>query len=82
VALPLPTGYLLNGPRLLYLSSIGTALLWPWLLEPLWRRRPGGSAVWMALLLAIAVSNAGFVSGRLAAYANLTSPVSLLQEVL
>ena len=75
VALPLPTGYLLNGPRLLYLSSIGTALLWPWLLEPLWRRRPWGSLVWVGLLLAIAVSNVRFVSGRLSAYANLTSPI-------
>ena len=82
VALPLPTGYLLNGPRLLYLSGSGTALLWPWLLEPLWRRRPWGSLLWLGLLLALAVSNIRFVSGRLTAYANLTSPVSLLQEVL
>ena len=34
------------------------------------------------LLLAIAVSNIRFVHERLAAYANLTSPISLLQEVL
>ena len=82
VALPLPTGYLLNGPRLLYLSSLGTALLWPWLLAPLWRRRPWGSLLWLALLLGLAASNVRFVGGRLAAYANLTSPVSLLQAVL
>ena len=83
VALPLPTGYLLNGPRLLYLGSVGVAIVWPWMLAPLCRLyRPFGSLFWLALLLAIGLGNGIFVRERLDAYDHLTSPVRLVDEVL
>ena len=40
IAIPLEAGYLLHGPRLLYLGSIGLAVLWPVLLEPIYGHGP------------------------------------------
>ncbi|MAT98497.1 MAG: hypothetical protein CL608_15235 [Anaerolineaceae bacterium] len=36
IGLTLPTGYLLRGPRLLYLGGVGAALLWALLLDGIW----------------------------------------------
>ncbi|MCB8950588.1 MAG: hypothetical protein H6650_01105 [Ardenticatenales bacterium] len=85
VALPLPSDYLLNGPRLLYLSSVGLALLWPVLLQPMgdWpARRSWGRLAWGTMVLFILVSGGAFVRGRLVAYANLTSPLAVARAAL
>jgi len=80
--LSLPSGYLLHGPRLLYLGGVGLALLWPVLLDPL-RRLPGvGWLLWMAALGFILLTGWGFVRGRLNQYAQLTSPVVLMEKVM
>lgn len=39
IAIPLPASYLTRGPRLLYLGSVGLALVWPVLLEALLGKR-------------------------------------------
>ncbi len=39
LAITLPTDYLLRGPRLLYLGSVGVALLWAHLLAGVWNGR-------------------------------------------
>lgn len=80
--LSLPTDYLLHGPRLLYLAGIGLALLWPVLLEPLRGRLRFGWLLWGAALGSILLTGASFVSGRLQQYAQLASPVSLVEEVM
>jgi hypothetical protein len=82
VVIPLPTGYLLNGPRLLYLSSVGLAIFWPFALEGLRLPRPVGGLLWSAAAALLVVWCASFVRGRLAAYANLTTPVTLMVETM
>ena len=76
IALPLPTTYLLNGPRLLYLSSIGLAIAWSacW---PQNRRWQGLILPFFAYLLA---TNLLFVADRLAQYRQLTSGLDLLRS--
>ncbi len=80
VALPLETGYFLHGPRLLYLSSVGLALLWPVLLEPIYKISKGGRLVWGAILLVILASNWLYIRERLNDYTQLTSPVDLVED--
>ncbi|MCA9934870.1 MAG: hypothetical protein H6662_09375 [Ardenticatenaceae bacterium] len=74
IGLALPVGYLLHGPRLLYLSSVGVAVLWALLLEPLLAARRWawlGTAVFIFILL----SSGQFVDQHLTDYARLTAPV-------
>ncbi len=79
IAIPLSTGYLLHGPRLLYVAGIGLALLWPTLLYG----RGDRACVLPSALLALALIAGGlFISGRLAAYRALARPVDLLKEVM
>jgi hypothetical protein len=80
VALPLETGYFLHGPRLLYLSSVGLAFLWPVLLEPIYKIAKGGRLVWGAILLVILASNWLYIRERLSDYTQLTSPVDLVED--
>ncbi len=80
VALPLETGYFLHGPRLLYLSSVGLALLWPVLLEPIYKIEKVGRLLWGAILLVILAANWSYVRERIGDYSQLTSPVSLAEE--
>jgi hypothetical protein len=80
VALPLETGYFLHGPRLLCLSSVGLALLWPVMLEPIYKIAKGGRLVWGAILLVILASNWLYIRERLSDYTQLTSPVDLVEE--
>jgi hypothetical protein len=79
IALPLPAGYLLHGPRLLYLGSIGLAIVWPVLLEPLWRKGRPGRALWLILVIFILATNWQFVRGRLHAYTQLTEPIRVIE---
>jgi len=82
IALPLPASYLLHGPRLLYLGSAGLALLWPVLLEPLYRLPRFGRPLWAGALFLILIANWLFVSDRLEAYAQLTGPVEVVREIM
>jgi len=82
IALPLETSYLLHGPRLLYLGSVGLAILWPVLLEPVFLLPKAGQWIWAAALAFILVTSGLFVRDRLAAYAHLTSPVEAVQTVM
>jgi hypothetical protein len=82
VAAPLPANYLLHGPRLLYLSSAGLALLWPVLLEPIYRVRRAGPLLWAAALSLVLVANWLFVRDRLDAYRRLTAPITLVEQVM
>ncbi len=80
IALPLPTGYLLNGPRLLYLSSVGLALVWATLLVPTAPQGRGWRWLGPAALLLLLIANAQFVRDRLAAYQRLTAGVPLARQ--
>ncbi|MGB3715400.1 MAG: hypothetical protein WA996_13305 [Candidatus Promineifilaceae bacterium] len=82
IAIPLETSYLLHGPRLLYLSSVGLALLWPVLLEPIYKITKHGRLVWGAILLVILVSNWFYIRERLDDYSQLTAPVAMVEEVM
>lgn len=75
VGLALPTGYLLHGPRLLYLSAVGVAFLWALLLDRLWMVR-GGMVLATAVAAFILLTSAHFVLARLHDYARLTAPVT------
>jgi len=82
IALSLPTTYLLHGPRLLYLGGIGLALLWPVLLEPMRQVPKVGRGIWIAAIGLVLLTNWQFVRGRLTDYTQLTSPVTLMKEVM
>ncbi|GAB4263620.1 MAG: hypothetical protein Kow0080_02140 [Candidatus Promineifilaceae bacterium] len=80
IVLPLSAGYLLRGPRLLYLSSVGVSIAWAFLLQDTgeyanrrWRR--------LAVLFVL-VTSGWFVAGRLRAYAQLTQPVQAMQTAV
>ena len=84
IALPLPTDYLLHGPRLLYLGSVGLALAWPMLLG-LADYSPKSSLHFSASLILcifIFLTNWQFVRGRLTAYGRLTNPVAVVKDRL
>lgn len=97
IAIPLPSSYLTRGPRLLYLGSVGLAIVWPVLLEALFTRKttedtakPEKSPRWSALLVVmglviitvIFVTNWVFVRDRLHAYADLTATEQVLATTL
>ena len=82
VSLPLPAGYLLHGPRLLYFASPAVALIWPVMLEPIYKRKPYGRPLWWGLILFVAVSSWIFVRGRLDSYSLLTRPVAAIEDVM
>lgn len=86
LVLTLATEYLLRGPRLLYLGSVGVALLWAQLLVAVWSgngqlgrvRLVGGTAV----LLFILLTSGRFVQTKLDEYMQLTQPVKVMQEAM
>ncbi|MDX1615798.1 MAG: hypothetical protein R3300_15905, partial [Candidatus Promineifilaceae bacterium] len=82
VAVPLSAGYLLHGPRLLYLSGAGLALLWPQLLTPPpgWRR--AGPYLAVVAVVGLLLANWIFVRDRLEAYQRLTAPVDLVERIM
>jgi hypothetical protein len=87
IALPLPADYLLHGPRLLYLGSVGLALVWPVLLgigESPFEDEPMLLGRWQLVVplvvLIICTANWQFVSGRLADYTRLTNPIIVVQK--
>ncbi len=82
IAIPLSANYLLHGPRLLYISSIGLAILWPVLLQPLWRMRKVGRLLWFICLAFVLLTSWLFVRDRLLAYSRLTGPVDAVEAVM
>jgi hypothetical protein len=82
VAVPLSASYLLHGPRLMYLGSVGLALLWPVLLEPIFQLPKAGRLLWVGAILAIVLINWTFVRDRLDSYARLTDPVAVVENVI
>ncbi len=82
LVLPLPSDYLLNGPRLLYLGAVGLALLWPVLLDPLRSLPRAGWLIWATALGLILWAGWGFVRDRLDQYAQLASPVALVDQTM
>ena len=80
IAIPLPTGYLLNGPRLLYLGSIGVALIWAAILSDWFdsgRFRQTMATVALLFMLFVSVQ---FIGQRLAAYAELTQGIGRIRQ--
>ena len=91
IGVTLPTEYLLRGPRLLYLGSVGVALLWAQLLAGVWPLTPadsrslsgggrGRGLIWTAVLLFILITSGQFVQTKLTQYAQLTHPVRVAQS--
>jgi hypothetical protein len=79
LALSLPTDYLLHGPRLLYLASVGIAWLWVTLLTRLAEVPHIGRAAAVVVFGFVAVTNWQFVRARIADYQRLTEPVRVWQ---
>lgn len=82
IGVNLPTYYILHGARLVYLGAVGVALLWAVLLEGLFDLRKAGPAAWIASLLFILATSGSFVRGRLAAFAGIATPVTVVEEVM
>ena len=86
IGIPLSTSYLLHGPRLLYVGSVGVALFWATLLESLIPESPANSLVkqlaWLGGLLFILTSSGFFIRDRLQAYRQLTSPVNTIKNTM
>lgn len=80
LVIPLPAGYLLNGPRLLYLGSIGVALVWGSILADWHESGRWRQLVAVAVLLFVVVTNVRFIAARTADYAELTQGVRTLQQ--
>lgn len=80
IAVPLSTNYLLNGPRLLYLSSVGITMIWAIILTP---RLTSGRWIQGLQLIALAfvlITSVQFTRARLANYAELTSGIGVLER--
>ena len=95
LAITLPTDYLLRGPRLLYLGSVGVALLWAHLLAGVWATLSQGERelvpspfggglgrglIWTAVLAFILLTSTQFVRNKLTEYEQLTQPVRVAQS--
>ncbi|MCP4426577.1 MAG: hypothetical protein GY803_18955, partial [Chloroflexi bacterium] len=92
VAIPLPTGYLLRGPRLLYLSSVGLGLAWATIVTGSLGHGTNGkrksslfnpkfliSTLFLAYVL---MTNWQYIREKLADYVELTDPVAVMNEVM
>jgi hypothetical protein len=84
LAASLSTDYLLHGPRLLYVGSVGVAIGWAVLIESIGDsfRSPLGRLGWGLLLGFILITNWMFVRARLDDYARLTRPVGVIARDL
>ncbi|MBK9049829.1 MAG: hypothetical protein IPL78_02570 [Chloroflexi bacterium] len=96
IAIPLSTNYLLHGPRLLYLSSVGLAIAWAVMVDYVsgFKFRVSSfefqvsSWGWIRWVVGVGfvgfvlVSNWVFVRGRMADYARLTGGVDVVAQVM
>ena len=81
-ALALPPNYVLHGPRLFYLASLGIGLVWAVTLDTVRLWRGAGRWVWAAATLFILVSSSLFVYGRLEAAGEITEPVDVVVKTM
>ena len=81
IGIPLSTNYLLHGPRLLYVGSVGVALFWAVLLETTILKTPNNLkyAAWLSALFFILLPNGSFVHSKIITYQQLTSPVDKIK---
>ncbi|HRQ38722.1 MAG TPA: hypothetical protein PLD25_12515 [Chloroflexota bacterium] len=79
LTITLPTNYILHGPRLHYLGSVGVCLLWAVLLDSLFDRGRVEKLLWAMALGLLLLVGGFFVRGRVAALANLGAPVAVVQ---
>lgn len=79
ITVGLETNYLLHGPRLLYMSSVGLVFLWPVLFEPIYQLPRIGRLLWAGVLLFILATNWVFVRSRLEVYELLSEPVETVK---
>lgn len=77
-ALTLPANYVLHGPRLFYLGSLGIGLVWAVTLDAVRLRAGGGRWLWAASTAFILISSGLFVHGRLEASADIGEPVEVV----
>ncbi len=87
IAVPLTTNYLLHGPRLLYVGSVGVVLFWTALLETLIPKKENVSPMlqhvgWLGVFLFILLSGGFFVRSKLQTYQQLTSPVDTIKTTM
>ncbi|RMG94204.1 MAG: hypothetical protein D6706_14220 [Chloroflexi bacterium] len=84
ITLPLPPDYLLHGPRLLYLGSVGIAIAWGIILAPVTPPKPASlTMLWRVLAASLVVTSSWFfVRARLNDYIRLTAPVRTITAVL
>ena len=82
IGVNLPTYYILHGARLTYLGGAGIALVWAVLLDSISRLPKGGRVMWAAGLAFILASSGAFVRGRLAAFADIAGPITVIEEVM
>jgi hypothetical protein len=80
IGLNLPTYYILHGPRLLYLGSIGVVLLWTILLGHLFELPRIGRWIWAIGLGFIVITSWAFVRGRLAAFEDIATPLAIIEK--
>lgn len=81
-ALTLPANYVLHGPRLFYLGSLGMGLVWAVALDAVGRRAPVGRWLWAVATAFIVISSGLFVHGRQEATAEITEPVAVVTEAM
>ncbi|MFQ5421819.1 MAG: hypothetical protein ACE5EY_15820 [Anaerolineae bacterium] len=88
IVAPLSTGYLLHGPRLLYLGSVGVSVGWGQLFvgnnqqSTVNSQRDVFQFGRLGLLAFVLAASLLFVRGRLADYERLAQPVRVMQEVV
>ena len=81
-ALALPANYVLHGPRLFYLGSMGVGLVWAVTLDAVRVRLAGGRWLWTASTAFVLISSSVFVQGRLTASADIAEPVKIVAETM
>ncbi|KAA3663738.1 MAG: hypothetical protein DWQ04_09270, partial [Chloroflexi bacterium] len=87
IAIPLTTNYLLHGPRLLYVGSVGVALFWATLLEALLPKKQNISPIlqhlgWLGAFLFIVLTSGSFVRDKLQTYQQMTSSVDTIKTTM
>lgn len=82
VGLNLPTYYVLHGARLLYLGGVGAALVWAVLLGYLFEFPKAGRWLWSIALGFIVVTTWSFVRDRLAAFADISNPIAVVEKMM
>lgn len=78
----LPTDYILHGPRLLYLGSLGACLIWAILLDELFRKGWIGRITGATAVAIIVLISTVFIRDRLNELNNIGSPIAVIEDVV